>query len=324
MSDGTSTEETKGNGVILIAGPTSSGKSALALALAETFGGVIINADSMQVYRQLEILTARPSAADQARVPHRLYGSLGANDPCSAGRWREMALAEIGAARKAHMLPILVGGTGLYFRALTEGLAPTPRIPPELRVKSSGLYERLGGRRFRAALAKRDPVMAERLSAADRQRLTRAWEVIEATGTSLAEWQSLPLRGAPFEDPFAKLLLAPPRQWLYARCDARFAAMVEGGALAEVEALLGLGLEADVPLMKAVGVRELARHLEGKITLEEAVAAGQRSTRRYAKRQMTWFRNQMADAHMIEAQDSKRYTDEVFPFICAFLLTGKS
>lgn len=324
MSNGTSTKGANGKGVILIAGPTASGKSALALVLAQTFGGVIINADSIQVYRELKVLTARPGASEEARVPHRLYGVLRAADPCSAGRWRELALAEIAAARKSGKPPILVGGTGLYFRALLEGLAPIPDIPPELRAKTNRLFERLGGARFRAALAKRDPVMAERLPANDRQRLTRAWEVIEATGASLAEWQSLPPDGVALEGPVAKLVLAPPRRSLYAGCDARFAAMVESGALEELRALLALGLDPDLPLMKAVGVRELMRHLEGEITLEEAVAAGQQATRRFAKRQVTWFRHQMADARTVVTQDSKRYTDEIFPFICRFLLTGKS
>ena len=324
MSNGAATKRAEAKAVVLIAGPTASGKSALALALAEAFDGVIINADSMQVYRDLKVLTARPDAADEARVPHRLYGMISAAQPCSAGRWRRMALAEIAAARRVAKLPILVGGTGLYFRALTHGLAPVPEIPPELRTRATRLYERLGGMRFRAALAQRDPVMAARLDAGDRQRLTRAWEVIEATGASLAEWQSLPAEGAGLLGPTAKLLFDAPRPWVYARCDARFAAMVKEGALAEVRALLALGLETGLPAMKAVGVRELQRHLAGEITLEEAIAAGQQATRRYAKRQVTWFRHQMPDARTVHAQDSESFSNEIFPFICEFLLTGES
>ena len=323
MSKGTSKRGNKAKGVVMIAGPTASGKSALALALAEAFDGVIINADSMQVYRELKVLTARPGAAAEARVPHRLYGILAAAEPCSAGRWREMALAEIAAAGRQAKPAILVGGTGLYFRALSEGLAPVPEIPPQLRADAERRYGRLGQSRFRAQLAKRDPVMAARIAAGDRQRLIRAWEVIEATGASLAEWQSLPPDGDALAGPVAKLLLAPPRPWLYARCDARFPKMVSDGAVAEVEALLSLGLDPDLPAMKAHGVRELGRHLAGEITLDQAIDQGQRATRRYAKRQMTWFRHQMADARLAPAQDSESLANEIFPFICEFLLTGK-
>jgi tRNA dimethylallyltransferase len=221
---------TREKGLVLIAGPTASGKSTLALALAEAFEGVIINADSMQVYRELEILTARPDRAALARAPHRLYGVLGAEPPCSAGRWRGLALDEIAAARRAGQTPILVGGSGLYFRALTRGLAPVPDIAHEVRSAATGLYQRLGGERFHALLVERDPAMAARLGPGDRQRLTRAWEVLEATGASLAEWQGAEPQGPGLEGPVATLLLEPPRAALYARCDRRFAAMVAAGA----------------------------------------------------------------------------------------------
>jgi tRNA dimethylallyltransferase len=310
--------------VVVVAGPTASGKSSVALELAEAFGGVIINADSMQVYRELRLLTARPTEADEARAPHRLYGVMAAIEPCSAGRWRALALAEIERARGAGKIAIVVGGTGLYLRALTEGLAPVPEVPAAVRAETTRLYERLGGERFRAALGQRDPVMAGRLEAGDRQRLIRAWEVMAASGTSLAEWQALMPEGDALEAPVTKLILSPPRQALYARCDARFAAMVSAGALEEVAALLALHLDPQLPVMKALGVRELALHLAGELTLDEAVAAGQQATRRYAKRQGTWFRNQMAEARVFDAQDSESIRAEIFPFIREFLLTTKS
>lgn len=311
------------NGIVLVAGPTASGKSALASSLAEAFDGVIINADSMQVYRELAVLTARPTAADEARAPHRLYGIIPAAEPCSAGRWRSLALGEIERARGQGRMPILVGGTGLYFRALTKGLAPVPEIPPEVRAETLRLFERLGPGPFHDALAKRDPVMAGRLRRGDRQRLMRAWEVIEATGSSLAEWQALAPGAASLEGPVATLLVDCPRQTLYARCDRRFAAMVEHGAVEEVERLLDLGLEPHLPAMKAIGVRELGRRLAGEITLEQAVAAGQQATRRYAKRQRTWFGHQMPQARVISAQDSESLKSRIFPFICEILLTGQ-
>jgi tRNA dimethylallyltransferase len=310
--------------VVVVAGPTASGKSSVALELAEAFGGVIINADSMQVYRELRLLTARPTEADEARAPHRLYGVMAAIEPCSAGRWRALALAEIERARGAGKIAIVVGGTGLYLRALTEGLAPVPEVPAAVRAETTRLYERLGGERFRAALGQRDPVMAGRLEAGDRQRLIRAWEVMAASGTSLAEWQALMPEGDALEAPVTKLILSPPRQALYARCDARFAAMVSAGALEEVAALLALHLDPQLPVMKALGVRELALHLAGELTLDEAVAAGQQATRRYAKRQGTWFRNQMAEACVFGAQDSESIRVEIFPFIREFLLTTDS
>ena len=315
---------TKEKGLVLVAGPTASGKSALALALAEAFEGVIINADSMKVYRELRVLTARPDQAALGRAPHRLYGVLPAAPPCSAGRWREMALDEIAAARRGGQTPILVGGTGLYFRALSHGLAPVPEIRPEVRNAAARLLDRLGGARFHALLAERDPAMAAKLGPGDRQRLSRAWEVLEATGVSLAEWQSLERQGPALEGPVVTLLLEPPRERLYARCDARFAAMVEGGAVDEVRALAGLGLDPELPVMKALGVRELKSYLEGALTLAQATAAGQQATRRYAKRQTTWFRHQMPDARRVGAQDSESLRDEIFPFICEFLLTGQT
>ena len=301
--------------VIVIAGPTASGKSALALDVAEEFGGIVVNADSMQVYRELRILTARPDEGALARAPHALYGVLSVDERCSAARWREMALVEIAAAHGADRLPILVGGTGLYLRALMEGLSEVPEIPEPVRAATRDLFDRLGAAAFHAELARRDPAMAERLDPADRQRLIRAWEVIEASGRSLADWQAGPRQGPPAELRFATLVLAPPRAALYAACDRRFLAMIEAGALDEVRALAALGLAPDLPALKAVGVRELLAHISGETTLDEAITAAQTATRRFAKRQTTWLRHQLEADHTVNAQYSERLSNEIFSFI---------
>lgn len=277
--------------VLMIAGPTASGKSALALALAEAAGGVIVNADSMQVYRELHILTARPDAAALARVPHRLYGVLSAVEACSVGRWRLMALDEITAAHAEGALPILAGGTGLYLKALMSGLAELPEIPAAIRAAAGARHAALGGAAFHAELAARDPAAAARLRPSDRQRLIRAWEVIEATGRSLADWQDGTAGAGDMT--ILPILVLPPRAALYAACDARVAAMIEARALEEVRALLALRLDPALPAMKAIGVRELGAVLDGTASLAEATARMQQATRNYAKRQLTWLRHQM-------------------------------
>jgi tRNA dimethylallyltransferase len=311
--------------ILIVAGPTASGKSALALAVAEAFGGTIINADSMQVYRDLRVLTARPSAADEARVPHRLYGVIDAAEACSAGRWRALALAEIAAARAAGRLPVLVGGTGLYLHALVHGLAPIPPIPAAVRAAARALHAELGGGAFHARLAARDPGSAARLRPEDSQRLIRAWEVVEATGRTLGEWQRAPAPdGAAGEA--AAVLLMPPRAALYAAIDARFAAMMNAGAVEEVRALIARELPADLPAMKAVGVREIAAMLAGRSTPEEAIAAAQQASRRYAKRQVTWLRHRMAGLRHLafDAQYSESLLPEIFAFIRHSLLTQEN
>ena len=278
--------------VIIIAGPTASGKSALALELAASLGGTVINADSQQIYRDLPILTAQPdAAATRCAPPHRLYGFLDAAERGSAARWRALAVAEIAAAHEAGRLPFVVGGTGLYLRALMQGLAPVPVIPPEIREEAGALYRELGGLGFREKLAALDAAAAARLPPGDRARLTRAFEVIRATGVTLAEWQRRAAKTLPYR--FATILVMPPRPVLYAACDARFTAMVGAGGLDEAKALMARRLDPDLPAMKAVGVPELLRHLRGEIGLDEAIALAQQSTRRYAKRQTTWFRHQI-------------------------------
>src|SRR5690242_20488919 len=310
--------------IIVVAGPTASGKSALALALAEEFGGSIINADSMQLYRDLAVLTARPDAAALARAPHALYGVIDAAEACSAGRWRSMAVAAIAEARAAGRLPMLAGGTGLYLRALLRGLAPVPDIPPAQRAAARALHARLGNAGLHQALAARDPEAAQTLAPGDTQRLLRAYEVVAATGRPLAAWHREQEAAVPFRA--AILLLLPPRAALYAACDARFLAMMAAGALPEVERLLARGLDPALPAMKAVGVRELAALIAGRASEAEAVAAAQQATRRYAKRQYTWFAHQLPEApgltkRVLSEQYSESLLPETFAFIRQFLLT---
>lgn len=294
--------------VIVIGGPTASGKSALAVEIASRLGGAVVNADSMQVYRELRVLTARPDDDDMARVPHLLYGVLPAAERCSAARWRALAEDAIAGLRGRGLVPVVVGGTGLYLRALMEGIADLPPLPEEVRRRARELRERLGPDAFHADLAARDPAMAGRLSPADTARTLRAWEVLEATGRSLADWQADPA-AAPRGMRFLPIFVDPPRDLLYARCDARFVAMMGQGALEEVRALDALGLDLDLPAMKALGVPELRAHLRGRLSLEEAVARAQMLTRRYAKRQVTWFRHQWDLSHgwhVPDAQQSER------------------
>ena len=310
---------------VLIAGPTAAGKSRLALALAEAlepFGGAtIINSDSMQVYRDLRILTARPSPDDEARAPHRLYGTFPSDRRCSAGRWRALAVEAISRARSDGRAPLVVGGTGLYFQALTEGLAPVPDVPAAVRERGERLLDELGNAAFHEELSRRDPLMAARIPPSDRQRMARAWEVVEATGVSLAEWRR---RHADARPPgrFAGIVVSAPRETLYARCDDRFEEMVANGAVDEARSLLARAISPSHPVMKAVGVRELARHLDGETSLDEAVAAGQRATRRYAKRQMTWFRNRMADWRRFEARDPESLLPEALSFVRRWIHAG--
>ena len=313
--------------VLVVAGPTASGKSGLALALAERFGGVVINADSMQVYRELAVLTARPGPDALARVPHRLYGVLAAETACSAGRWRELALGEIAEARAAGRLAIVTGGSGLYLQALVAGMTPLPEVPREVREETGALYAKLGAEGFHAALAARDPLTARRLRPRDRQRVMRAWEMLETTGRSLAALQRDLGQGPPADLAFAAILLDPPRSELYAAIDRRLAAMIAAGAVAEVTALLALGLEPRLPVMKAVGVPELAAFLRGEVALAEAVRRAQQASRRLAKRQVTWFRHHRLAPQVLaltdapDAQYSERFRERIFNFIRQTLLT---
>lgn len=272
----------------LIAGATASGKSGLALELAERTGGVIINADSAQVYRDLPILSAAPTKAELARAEHRLYGVFDGAHPCSAADWADLARGEIEDVQTRGRLPILVGGTGLYIRTLLFGIAPVPPIDPEVRrrVRNSPVAEN------RAKLLELDPQAAARLSPGDTARIARALEVAISTGRPLGEWQQQREGGIADNLELRPLILLPPREWLYPRCAERFAGMFESGAVDEVKALLARKLNSNLPIMRAIGVREIGAFLTGQLTSDEALAAGQQATRRYAKRQYTWFAHQ--------------------------------
>jgi tRNA dimethylallyltransferase len=280
---------------ILIAGPTASGKSALALALAEKIGGTIVNADSMQVYRDLRVITARPTPTEEARVPHRLYGHVDAGENYSVGRWCRDVGTVLAEIERQGRVAILVGGTGLYFKALTSGLAAVPPIPAEIRAQVRGRLQSEGVARLYAELIERDVATAHRVMPNDRSRIARALEVVLATGRSLTDWHREGLPALVDSARAAKIFLTCERKQLVARIEARFAAMLEAGALDEVRALERRQLDPLLPAMKAHGVPWLIRHLHGEISLDEAAAGAVMDTRRYAKRQLTWFRNQMTD-----------------------------
>jgi tRNA dimethylallyltransferase len=274
--------------VVLIAGPTASGKSDLAMALAKMLPATIINADASQVYRDLRILSARPSVEDEAQVPHRLFGHIDGAQACSAADWAQEAKAAIAEAIAAERLPILVGGTGLYMRTLLDGIAPVPEIDPIIRAE----VRRLDVSLAYEALIREDAEAAARLAPGDRTRIARALEVIRSTGRPLKEWQAQSLGGIGDRIEIVPLILLPPRAWLYERCDVRFARMLECGGIDELKALLTLQLDPKLPVMRAIGVREIAAILAAPAAAEQQIALAQIATRQYAKRQFTWFRNQ--------------------------------
>ena len=300
---------------ILIAGTTASGKSALAVALAERGGGVVINADSMQVYRELSILTARPSPEEEARVPHALYGFVPAHEAYSAGRYMADAARAIAAARAAGQVPVVVGGTGLYFKALLEGLSPIPEVPEVIRAGWRAEARRLGAAALHRLLADRDPRMAARLRPTDPQRIVRALEVLDATGQSLADWQQIPGQPLLKAETAIRIVVSPDRTELYRRCDARFDAMLERGALREVAALRAMALDPKLPAMTALGVAPLLAHLAGDLALDAAATQAKADTRRYAKRQMTWLRRNMIAWKWLGAQETECCKRGGFPFI---------
>ncbi len=305
--------------LILIAGPTASGKSALALRLAEAVDGEIINADSMQVYRELRIVTARPSPADEAAVPHHLYGVQSTAEPGNAVRWRRAALAAVTGIRAAGRVPIVVGGTGLYFMALTEGLAEIPDIDDAVRARLSARLDAEGAASLHRDLTAGDAPSAARIGASDPQRLLRALEVLEGTGRPLSAWLAAP--SVPLALPWLGITLDLPRARLYARIERRLDAMLAAGVMDEVRAFRELGLAADLPAMKAVGLRELLAHAAGENTLDAALAGAKQASRRYAKRQLTWQRNKMRSWIHIEAQESTSFPYEIIPIVSRFLLT---
>jgi tRNA dimethylallyltransferase len=298
---------------VLIAGPTASGKSALALELAHRTGGVVINADSMQVYRDLRVLTARPTLDEEARAPHRLYGHVDAAVNFSAGSWVADAAKVLEEARAQHRLPIFAGGSGLYFKALTRGLSAVPPIPAEIRESVRARLQRDGVEALHAELARRDPVSAERLNPRDRSRIARALEVVEATSRSLTSWHRDGLPPLLPQAQFRALFLEPDRDQLYSRIDARFEAMLQAGALREVAALASRKLDSHLPAMKAHGVPALIRHLQGEISLDEAAEIGRADTRHYAKRQFTWFRHQLPEFEWVKPEAAREWLEAKVP-----------
>ena len=295
---------------ILIAGPTASGKSALALALAEKLAGTIVNADSMQVYRDLRVITARPTPEEEARVPHRLYGHVDAAVNYSTGQWLRDVSAVLAELKAQGRPAILVGGTGLYFKALTAGLAAVPPIPADIRDAVRARIEKEGAPALHAELMRLDPASAQRVTVNDRSRISRALEVMLATGRSLSDWHREGMPPLLHAGRAAKVFITCERAELVARIEARFAGMLAAGALAEVRALAARGLDPSLPAMKAHGVPWLIRHLNGEITLEEAAAGAVMDTRRYAKRQLTWFRNQMKDWPWAQAGEAEKVLEK--------------
>jgi tRNA dimethylallyltransferase len=294
---------------VLIAGPTASGKSALALDLAEAAGGTVINTDSMQVYRDLRVLTARPTVEEEARVPHRLYGHVDAAVNYSAGAWVNDAATVLAEVQASGRLPIFIGGTGLYFKALTRGLSNVPPVPDAIREAIRQRLEQHGPEALHEELGKRDPEAAQRLKPRDRVRIARALEVVEATGRPLAEWHAHSLPPLLPPEGVVALFLAPERAALYERIDQRFIAMTTGGALEEATALATRGLDPLLPAMKAHGVPALVRHLAGELSRDEAIAIGQIDTRHYAKRQFTWFRHQLPEFEWVAPEAARTWLE---------------
>lgn len=299
---------------MLIAGPTASGKSALALNLAQQTGGVIINADALQVYRDLRVLTARPTQADEAKATHRLYGTLEATCACSAAYWAELATSEIESSWASGQLPIVVGGTGLYLRTLLEGIAPVPDIPEDIRETVRRELHADGPEALHQRLTTLDPAGAAHLNPRDKQRIARALEVVLATGCPLRDLQTQSTGGLAHRTdigPIHRFALMPDRAALYERCNQRFASMLDQGALTEVEHLLAQDLDPHLPIHKAVGVKELAEYITGRLSLEEALAAASQSTRRYAKRQYTWLRHQFSDWQVLNALELQTLQEKI-------------
>jgi len=300
------------NRALLIAGPTASGKSALALAVARAQDGVVINTDSMQVYRDLRVLTARPTPEEEALAPHRLYGTVDAAVNFSAGAWVDAARTVLDEVRAQGKLPIFIGGSGLYFKALTRGLSAVPPIPDAVRDDVRARLERHGPEALHAELATRDPISAAKLNLRDRTRIARALEVIVATGRALTDWHSDALPPLLPPGGTTAVFLAPDRDELYARIDARFVRMLDEGALDEVAALAARGLDPLLPAMKAHGVPALIRYQHGEISREEACAIGQADTRHYAKRQFTWFRHQLPEFAWMTPEEAMAKLDITF------------
>ena len=311
----------KQNPVIVIGGPTASGKSATALALARHFDGEVVNADSMQIYEDLPVITARPCPDELALAPHHLYGVLGMQDRCSAGQWRGLAMEAIRDIQGRNRLPIVVGGTGLYLRALMTGLHEMPDVPEDVRARLNLRLETEGAPALHVELSSVDPETARGLNPSDGQRIVRALEIFIHTGRGLRSWQTGRTQDAPADMRFFAVSLLPPREDLYHAANDRFDRMLETGAIEEVAALLARSPDDGFPLLKAVGVPPIRAYLEEEIDRERMKELGKRDTRRYAKRQLTWFRHQFIPQMTIQTKDSENYQDKTFSEIRNFLLT---
>ena len=299
---------------VMIAGPTAAGKSGLAMALAEYLGGVVINADSMQLYRDLRILTARPEADDEARVPHQLYGVVDGAERASVARWLALAGEAVAAARQDGRIPIIIGGTGMYLKAALDGIAAIPEVGQVILDNCMATLSSQGGAAFRAALAKEDPVTAARLFDGDSQRLVRAMGVVRATGRPISEWQQDPHQGA-LVGQAVTIAVTPSREAVYEAIDARFAMMMDSGAVEEVAALAARGLDPVLPVMKAIGVREIMALQQGQLDRARAIELASRDSRHYAKRQFTWLRNNYNAQYVIESKFSERNLAEIFSIL---------
>ncbi len=288
--------------IIILSGPTASGKSALAMVIAGELGAVIINCDSKQLYREIPIITAQPSDEDKAQVPHELYGVMSAAEDCSVGRWLDMARQAIDKVHSEGKTPLLVGGTGMYIKSLTDGISAVPQIDNEIRRSTRNIIAESGAEYLHNMLEKEDPDMAARLKKGDSQRVARAYEVIKQTGKSLIYWQEQPPVTFYPEASFRKFFLSPPKEEVYSNCNLRFGKMLEAGVMEEIEALNKMGLSPELPSMRAHGVPELRAVLHGTMSMEEAAEQAKRNTRHYIKRQFTWFRHQMQDTVALEGE----------------------
>ena len=303
---------------VIICGPTGAGKSSLALNLAEKFKGVIINADSVQIYREIKILSGRPTSDDYRRAPHRLYGIMSIFKPCTLGIWRKMALETIRECELSGRLPIICGGTGLYIKFLLDELSAIPEIPPSIKLEAREKLEDLGNENFRELLSKNDPVSARRIKSGDTNRLLRAWEVLTATNKPLSYWHEQSEETGS-QHKFFKVCLMPERKALYSKCDKRFLDFIEQGAAEEARALDFITVSPELPASKTLGLIELIKYTKGELELSDAIEQAQRTTRRYAKRQLTWFRHQFDEDFLIQNLCCRKTQSDCFKKIVNFL-----
>ena len=303
---------------IIICGPTGAGKSSMALNLAKKFKGVIINADSVQIYREIKILSGRPTSDDYRQAPHRLYGIMSIFKPCTLGIWRKMALEIIKECERSGHLPIICGGTGLYIKFLLNELSAIPEIPPSIKLEAREKLKELGNENFRELLSENDPVSASRIKSGDTNRLLRAWEVFTATTKPLSYWHKKS-REAGSQHQFFKVCLMPERKALYSICDQRFLDFVEQGAVEEARAFDFITASPELPASKTLGLLELIKYTKGELELSDAIEQAQRTTRRYAKRQLTWFRHQLDEDFLIQNLCCRKTQSDCFKKIVNFL-----